>query len=570
MADPLTGVAAFFAELRRRKVIRVAIAYGIVGFAVTEVANNVLPPLGLEFATTLVVVLLLLGFPVALVLAWAFDLTPRGLERTPDRAPVAGQAVAIRPAAGTAAPAPASPELPENSIAALPFANLSGDPAQQYLSDGLTEELILALSRVPGLRVAARTSCFAVKNLGLDVRELGQRLNVRHVVDGGVRIADNRLRLSTQLVDVRSGYVEWSEQYERDLDDIFQVQQDLARAIVQRVTGSAAFAADQAVSKPGTANVDAFKLFLRGRYHWNRRTEADLRRAISFFEQAIELDESYAPAYAGLSDAYSLLLDYGGMAPAEGLDRARDAAEHALRLDPTLAEAYTSLALVRQFEFRWDEAEAAFRTSIERRPSYPAAHQRYSLLLAWLGRHTEATAEADLAESLDPLAVSVCASAGWVRYYARQYDDARTRLERALEMDPHFATARVPLALTLLQKGKPKEAEANLAQAVLDSGEAASAVALHAVALVRAGNADAGRALLERLEQRAETEYVSTYYLALPCIALNEPDRALDRLEAALRERAPQLAYIYAEPLLDPLRTSARFRALLGRVGLPV
>jgi serine/threonine-protein kinase len=520
--------------------------------------------------TRIVTWVMVLGFPVALVLAWAFDITSRGIERT------GGTTVAapgeVRPSGGEKAVPPTIPtapkrRYPEGSIAPLPFANLSGDPSQEYLSDGLTEELIIALSRVPGLRVAARTSCFAAKNSPQDVREIGDRLNVRHVLDGGLRVANNRLRLSAQLVDVESGYVEWSDTFERRIDDIFAVQQEVAQAIVRRIAGDRLGEHAQ-VGRSGTADVAAFKLYLLGRYHWNRRTESDLRRAIGFFDQAIAQDPAYAAAYAGLADAYSLLLDYGGMSSAEGLDRARDAAEHALEIEPGLAEAWTSLALVRQFEWRWNDAEDAFRKSIELRPDYSVAHQRYSLLLAWLLRDTDALNAARRAESLDPLAVAVAASSGWVLYYCRRFQEAREQLERALAMDEHFATARIPLALSLLQTGATQQAVDHLQRAVLDSGNATSTLALHAHALVRIGRREDALEIMARLDERARNTYVSSYYLALPLVALGDHDGAMARLELALQERAAQMVYIAAEPLLDPLRSSPRFRDILQATGL--
>jgi serine/threonine-protein kinase len=569
MNDLQTRIPRFFAELRRRKVIRVMIAYAVGAYVTTEVSNEVLPLLGIpESVNRLILVILLLGFPVALALAWAFDITPRGIERTADlpTARSEGTSGVDSSQPGTRI-VDTAPSPPAGSIAALPFTNLSGDVTQDYLSDGLTEELILALSRVQGLRVAGRTSCFALRRAALDAQEIGRRLNVRHVVDGGVRVAGNRIVLSAQLVDTTTGYVVWTESWERDLGDIFTMQRELARAIVDRVAGDAARATEPA--RPATLSVEAFKLYLRGRYHWNRRTETDLRRAIEFFEQAIVRDRSYALAWAGLADAYSLLLDYGGMPVSEGLDSAREAAERALRIDPSLAEAYTSLALVRQFEWRWDDAEAAFLRSIALRPEYSVAYQRFSLLLAWLGRGDDAIQQARRAESLDPLAVFVAASTGWVLYYTRRYQDANEQLERALEMDPHFAAARVPLGLAQLQLGDVESAVEHLAQAVTDSGRAASALALHAHALGRAGDHDACREISAELQALARETYVSSYYLALPALALGEHEAALDRLETALeRERAAQLAYLGAEPLLDPLRDSPRFQSLLERTGL--
>ncbi len=466
-------------------------------------------------------------------------------------------------ASGTAAGAVA--QRPPDSIAALPFANLSGDPAQEYLADGLTEELLNALSRVPGLRVAARTSCFAFKHTTQDVRQVGERLGVRHVVEGGVRLAGKRLRLSVQLVDAASGFVLWSDTYERDLDDIFLMQREMATTIVAHVVNRPGAVEPP---PPATLNVEAFTLYLHGRYHWNRRTEADLRRAIGYFEQAARLDPPYAPAWAGLADAYTLLLDYGGMSPAEALPPARDAVERALQLDPSMAEAYTLLALVRQFEMRWADADAAFRRSLALRPDYVVAHQRFALHLAWQGHTDEAVAEARRAEALDPLAVAVCASSAFVLYYARRFQDATKQAERALEMDPQFVAARSALGLALLQIAPPADAVEQFRQAVTLSGRAASTVALLATALAKAGQKQEGWKLLDELDARAQTGWVSSYYRAVPLLALGNNEQALDRLEAACEERAPQMAYVRAEPLFDPVRQSPRFHAVLQRIGL--
>jgi TolB-like protein/Tfp pilus assembly protein PilF len=553
-------------ELRRRRVFRVMAAYAIVALAVAEGANNLLPPIGLDWGPRVVVILLLVGFPVTLALSWVFDITPRGIERTAESlAPATPRDRTGAVALGEASPAAVT--LPPGSIATLPLANLSGDPAQDYLSDGLTEELIVALSRVPGLRVAARTSCFALRNADADVRTIGRRLGVRHVLEGGVRTAGNRLRLSVQLVDVETGYAEWSETYERQVDDLFEVQRSVAQAIVERVTAGSREAAD-AVAGPGTSSLEAYHHLLRGRHHWNRRTESALRRAVEEFEKAIALDPGFARARAGLADALSLLLDYGALPAGEALPRAIESAEHALRLDAGLAEGWTSLALVREFEWRWEEAETAFRRSIELRPDYATAHQRFALHQAWLGRPAAALAEAKTAEQLDPLSAAVLASTGFVLYYGRRYELAAASAKRALELDPHFATARTALGLARLQQGRAGEAVDALQAASADSGRAAATFSLLACAHAAAGRSDEAKAGLAELQKRSLQAHVPDYYLALPRLSLGDRDGALGALERACAGQAPQMAYVGAEPLLDPLREDPRFVAMLDRTGL--
>lgn len=541
----------FFAELRRRKVIRFAIAYAIVGAGITEGASSIFGPLGLsEAGQRALAILVIAGFPVALILSWIFDVTLRGIERTPDAAPAT----------------PPREPLPPDSIAVIPFENLSGDPAQTYLADGLTEELLVALSRVPGLRVAARTSCFAFRGAHVDVRTIGDKLRARHIVEGSTRLTGDRLRLSVRLIDAETGYALWTEMYERQMDDIFAVQATVAREIVIRLPREGS--GELTPAAPGTTDVLAFQEYLQGRFHWNRRTEGDLRRAIERFSSAVGRDPGYARAWAGMADAWCLLLDYGGVSPQEGLGPAREAAERALAADPEIAETWTSIALVREFEWRWTDAEDAFRRSIELQPGYAIARQRFALHLAWMGRHDEAIREAEHACELDPLSTAVGASAGFVLYYARRWKDAVERLQRTIAADPAFATARVALGLCLLELRRPREAVEAIERAVENSGRASSALAVLGLAHGRAGNETACRGVIAELESRRQHNWVSGYQLALPRIGLGEFDAALDLLEEAVADHSPQMAYLACDPALDPLRDDARFTALVGEVGL--
>jgi serine/threonine-protein kinase len=545
-------VRRFFAELRRRRVIRFAIGYAIIGAGITEGASTLFGPLGLsEAGQRAIAIIVIVGFPVSLVLSWVFDFTLRGIERTPDAAPAA----------------PPREPLPPDSIAVVPFENLSGDPAQSYLADGLTEELLVALSRVPGLRVAARTSCFAFRGAHVDIRTIGDTLRVRHIVEGSTRLTADRLRLSVRLIDAETGYALWTEMYERGMEDIFDVQATVAREIVNRLPRMDL--AELTAAGPGTSDVHAFQEYLQGRFHWNRRTEDDLRRAIERFRSAVTRDPDYARAWAGMADAWCLLLDYGGVSPVEGLAPAREAAERALAADPGIAETWTSVALVRDLEWRWTDADDAFRRSIELQPDYAIARQRFALHLAWVGRPDEAVREAGRACELDPLSPAVGASAGFVLYYARRFDDAVERLERTIIADPTFATAHVALGLCLLELGRTREAVESIERAVDNSGRASSALAVFGLAAGRAGDQSGARAVIAELETRRRNGWVSGYQLALTHIGLEEIDAAIDLLAKAVADHAPQMAYLACDPALASLRNDSRFSELLARVGLP-
>ncbi len=561
MTERRRRVARFLSELKRRHVYRVTIAYLIAAFAIAEAADVIMPRIGVsEAAVTLVVILLLLGLPLAVVLAWAFDITPQGVQRT----------TAVETAAAgdeTAAATAAAPALPAGSIAALPFANLSENPANDYFSDGLTEELIGMLSRVPDLRVAARSSCFALKNAGLDAVAAGRRLGVRHIVEGGVRMAGQRVRLTVQVVDAQTGFAVWSEQFDREMTDIFEIQREIANAIVARVSSGGT--RERRRERRTTEQIEALKLYMQGRYCCNRRTEGDLQRAIEFFDRAVAVDPEYALAHAGLAETYAIQLDYGFMPPAEALEQARVAAERALQLDPSAAETHTSLALVRQFEWRWDEAERAFETAIRLDPDHAVAHQRLALHLAWIGRYNAALDHARTAERLEPLTPATSATVGWVLYYARRYDEAAAHLEDVLAREPQFATARIALGRSLLMAGRTAEAVEQHEEAVRVSGRSASTLALLAHALGTADRPDEAREIANELERRAASYYVSGYYRALPHLGVGRLGIALDYLEAARAERAAQLVYVRSEPIMDPLRNDARFQTLLRALAFP-
>jgi adenylate cyclase len=424
---PASGVAGrtmvFLEELRRRRVGKVAIAYGAVAWGVTEASSVVLPALHVpEWAMTFIVVFLLVGFPIAMVLAWVFDATAEGIQRTE---PLPGDAprtrMGMRAAYGVAVLVAmaglgyllyerglgrAHAGEPHGSIAVLPFANLSGDPAQDYFSDGMSEELLNLLARVPGLQVAARTSAFAYKGKSIDVRQVGEELGVETVLEGSVRQAGDQVRITAQLIDAETGFHLWSETYDRQLKDIFAVQDEIARAIVDRLKIQLAPEEQQLAQrdKAPTQDVEAYELYLQGQAIWKRRGEDNLRRAVELYQQAIGRDPAFAAAHAALASAYVVLPGYTKEEDDEEkyLKMAEQSARQALAIDPKIGEAHAVLAQVNSDRGNLLDAESGFFFAISLGPNKPTPHHWYSILLNKVGRLDEGLEQARRAFELDP------------------------------------------------------------------------------------------------------------------------------------------------------------------------
>ena len=466
-------------------------------------------------------------------------------------------------------PTPTSLGPESRAIAVLPFVNSSADPENEYFSDGITDELITALTKVEGLRVASRTSVFALKSVREDVRVLGARLNVSAVLEGTVRKAGNRLRITVQLTDVTDGRTLWSERFDREMADVFAIQDEIAGTIVRTLRSTLLGELGDPTPVRYTANVRAYSLYLKGRFWWNRRSQAAIKEGIRFFEQAIEEDPGYALAYSGLADSYALDLDYRGAPVIEGMERAKVEARKAIALDETLAEAHTSLGWV-TFIYDWDwiGAEREFSRAIELNPRYSTARQWHSWFLAAMGRFEEALSEGRAAIELDPLSVSIRRSMGWLQYYARHFDGALENLRRALTMNPTSEETHRLLGLVYAQQGLYDEATACFSEAVSNSeSDMLSYAGLGHVAALR-GRADQARAVLKELEERQRTRYVSPVALAMIQVALGEVDASFDLLEKAHQERRGWLAYLRIEPILDPLRSDPRFARLVERMRL--
>lgn len=454
------------------------------------------------------------------------------------------------------------------SIAVLPFQNMSADPANQYLSDGLTEELLNALTRVPGLRVAARTSSFQFRDTAADVRDIARQLDVSAVVEGSVRMSGDSLRITAQLIDARTGYHLWSNDFDRPAQDIFAVQEDIARAVTRSLRVQLAQRIGESLVSAGTRSVEAHDLYLRGRFEWNKRSEQGMRAAREAFEKAIAIDPRYAAAYAGLSDTWQLLPIYGQIHTKEALANAKTAALRALALDSSLAEAHTALAVMHlEYDHDREAAEQRYRRAIEINPGYATAHHWYALFLVAGGRFEEAIAEAELARRLDPLSRVINAAVGTVHLFSRDYVSAIAEFRAILVTDPDWASGVGMLGRALAAAGQYDEAVALIQQALELSGRP-SHKALLAYTLAAAGRTTEARALLRELVRPAPNSFVAPVDLAAVHVALGEADEAIRVLHRGVAERDEEMMYLKVDPRYDPLRADPRFARVVELLDL--
>ena len=420
-------IRRFWDELRRRHVVRVVIYYALFAWVVIQVADVLLETFGLSHFMRFLVAGAVAAFPVALALSWMFDVTPAGVERTQ--------------------PLPEPVNAPAGSLAVLPFHNLSEDNDNEYFSDGLSEEIRNQLAASPGLKVAARTSSFAFKGRHEDAREIGRRLNVAAILEGGVRKQAGFVRISLQLVSTADGYQVWSEHYERQLEDIFRLQREIATAVTQVVTPLSAATAPAATTA-ATHNFEAFNLYLRGRHYFHKRTDAALHRAVQHFQQAIQLDPGYALAHSGLSDAHILLSSryYGNQPSEDTVASALPAARRALELEPTLAEAHASLGLVYENKGELEAAGTSLRRALQLNPAYSMALVWYGLVLVQQGRFEEAAQRDQEALRLDPLSPIINVNVGFDALRRGDTQQAQSSFATAVEIDPDFPVSHYGLA----------------------------------------------------------------------------------------------------------------------------
>lgn len=457
----------------------------------------------------------------------------------------------------------------DNAIAVLPFTNLSSDQENEYFSDGLTEELINALTKVEGLRVVAWNSAFQLKGKPRDIRRIAEQLGVHAVLEGSVRRTQDRLRITAQLVDTEDGHYLWSETYERPVKDIFAIEDEISSAIVGALRIKLTGPAGRSLVTRYTENIQAYHLYFKGRFYWNKRTEEDFYKALDYFEQAIQIDANHAPAYAGMADCYIMLGEFGS-APARGtMQKARMAACRALKIDPRLAEAHVSLGTVSAlYEWNWEESERHFRRALELNPSYATAHHWYGYdYLAPQGRLNEAIAELERAHHLDPLSLIIITSLGTLYDMTREHKRACEYYGKVSDIDSGFVGAYLSAGRSYLHQGMPHEAIASFEKAreLMPSSPVPLALLAHAY------NVSGARAEADRLRQAlagcARTCYMPSYLMARAHLSFNH-DQVFAFLEKAMEERHPRLPHIAVSPIWDCVRDDPRFRALLERMGL--
>jgi adenylate cyclase len=581
---------SFFSELRRRNVYKVAITYAVVAWLLVQAASILLPTF--EAPTWVMkafVVFLALGFVISVMMSWAFEATPEGLKRTENVSPDAVLptwsprkfatfivAVAVI-AAGLLAfnlfrTKPASPPTTaantNRSIAVLPFVNMSADKNDEYLSDGVSEELITALSKITGLQVKARTSSFAFKGKNEDIQKIGELLHVSHLLEGSVARAGNKLRITAQLIQASDGNHLWSDTYDREMQDIFAVRSDVAQQVVEALQVKLGVEATRALTKKPTENLKAFQYYMQGRASMQRRTSADLLTAVRYYEKALEEDRKYALAYAGLADAYANLGYYGAIAPIEGRRKAEEAARQALALDQDLAEAHAALGLVYVgfAPSNFSPGERELRRAIELSPSLAVAPYNLGISFVRQGRLDEALVEFQKARELDPLS-SILARAVVIPYYfKRDYTRAFELLREANELGPALsATWEIGL---YIRRGSLNEAFAEIEKAkgvrkndplfVYSTGMAYAASGKQAEALQS----------IKELEAISGASLSTAHWIAKIYATLNDKEMAFSWLERGLATGALGVFY-KDEPVWDPIRDDPRFAALIGKMVVP-
>jgi TolB-like protein len=589
---------SFFEELKRRNVYKVAVAYAVVAWLLIQAASILFPTYEAPpWVMKVFVAVVALGFPVALIVAWAFELTPAGIKRTEEVGPdetlprwsrrkfaalivsltlVAAGLLAWK-LAGTDRWAVRSGEdgprsaasLQNKSIAVLPFENLSRDPDNAFFAEGVQDEILTRLAKVADLKVISRTSTQRFKSAPSDLREIARQLGVTNILEGSVQKANDQVRVNVQLINAVTDAHLWAEIYDRKLTDIFTVESEIAKTIAETLQAKLTGSEQAAISKRPTANSEAYELYLKGRFFWNKRTSADLPKSVEYFNQAISKDPNYALAYSGLADAYVLYPDYGVGAPDEFYPKAKEMALKALKLEPSLGAPHAALgAVYTTFEHDFARAIAEFDRAIELDPNYATAHQWKTTPLTALGEFDRAISEDRKAITLDPLSLIVNADLAFNYINAHRLDEAVVQCRKTLEIDPNFHVVHGYLGVALQLQGKLAEALPEFREGTVGMDEPFGKAML-AQACGRAGLREEAQDILGRLEERARTQFVSGYCLALIRLSLGDKEGALTALETAVNQRAPEILTIKFDPLLQDLHGDPRFDALVRKVFTP-
>jgi len=578
----------FFSELKRRNVYKVAVAYAVVGWLLVQVATQVFPFFEIpNWAVRLVVLAIVIGFPVALVIAWAFELTPEGLKHTEDvdvsdkrvskrrtwiYVTLIGAALSFalffvgRLSAPSSSASPAV--LPEKSIAVLPFENQNRDPDTDYLCDGIPESIINSLSELPKLKVMSRNSVFHYKGKEADAQTVGKELKVQTLLTGRVRQRGDSLTIGVELINAQDNSQLWGQQYSRKLADVFAVQEEIAKEVSDKLRLKLTGTEKEQLAKRPTENLKAFQYYMQGRTAAQRRTNADLLASVSYYEKALQEDAKYALAYAGLSDAYANLGYYGSIAPVEGRRKAEEAARKALELDDKLAEAHTALGQIyiafAPSDFSTGDRE--LKHAIELNPNLAVAHYNLGLSFIRQGRLDEASAELMKARALDPLS-SVIARAVVIPYYfKRDYGRAFELLRQANELGPPLsATWEIGL---YIRSGSLNEAFAEIEKA--KDARKSDPLLIYSAGTAYAASGKQAEALqsIKELEAMSGASLSTAHWIAKIYATLNDKESAFSWLERGLATGALGVFY-KDEPVWDPIRDDPRFEKLVAKLVVP-
>jgi TolB-like protein/DNA-binding winged helix-turn-helix (wHTH) protein/Flp pilus assembly protein TadD len=458
------------------------------------------------------------------------------------------------------------------SLAVLPLQNVSGDPSQDYIADGMTDQLITDLGKLPSLRVISRTSVMQYKKVLQPLPQIARELKVDAVVVGTVSRSASQVRITAQLIEAATDRHLWAQSYEGDVRDLLGLQSQVARAIADEIRVNLTPQQQASLKTDKVVDPEAYEDYLKGRYFWNKRTEAGLDKSLDYFQRAIRKDPDYSLAYAGLADSYTMLAagEYAVLSPAEAVPKAKAAAEKALQLDNALAEAHATLGyLIWSFDWDWQRAESEYQQAIALNPSYATAHHWYSIYLVEVGHFDEAVAEIRKAEALDPLSLIIHSDDGWILYNARRYDEAIEQLSKALEFDPTFASTHWTLGLAYGGKGMSQKAIGEFQKAVELSGSGTVYQAALGREYAVTGEREKALEILERLSDQSKHRYVLPDGPAYIYTALGDHDRALELLAQAYSQRTDVMTLLKVEPRLDALRSDPRFMELLRRVSFP-
>jgi TolB-like protein/Flp pilus assembly protein TadD len=578
----------FFAELKRRNVYKVAVAYAVVGWLSIQAASIFLPAFNApQWAMQIVIFILVIGFPIALAFSWAFEITPEGIKRESEvtadqsithhtgRKIVALTIVLAVIATGLLifqfirprSTSPSTATISNKSIAVLPFDNLSRDPDNAYFVEGIQDEILTRLAKIADLKVIARSSTQRFQNKS-DLPQIAQQLGVAHLLEGSVQKVNDQVRINVQLIKAANEAHLWAEVYDRKLTDIFAVESEIAKTIADTLQAKLTGSEQRVIAARPTENTEAHQLYLKGRFFWNKRTGNDLKKSIDYFQQALAIDPNYALGYAGVADAYVLLPGYNAGTPQDCYPKAMAAAKKALDSDDTLAEAHTTLALALwYYDFDFAQANKEFQRAIELNPNYATGHQQYgNNMLSALGRFDEAIAEGKRGVELDPLSLVINTDLGVNYLFARRYDEAIAQLRKTIEMDPGYYFAHSNLAQALEMKGDRDGAIAEYQKARAlndDPGVLAYLARFYGLG----GNKTETEKILDQLKELSKQRYVSDYSFALVYLGLGEKEEALHWLEQSYRDRAgSDVTWIRVDPLLDPLRGDPRFEALAEKI----